>query len=268
LYDLLVEPVRDWLEPTPSALVFVPDGVLRTIPFAALLERETGAHLIEQVPVAITPALTLTEPRPIDRQRVRVLAAGVSEARSGFRALPSVESELAVIASLFRTETLLNQRFDLEGFEAAIESAPYGIVHIASHGIFEADASQSRLLTYEGTVPMGVFTRIIGSSRYRREMPLELLSLSACETAAGDERAALGLAGAAVRVGARSALASLWSVNDVATAAMMKAFYRALAAPGVSRAEALRRAQLQMIGDEAFEHPYYWSAFILISSWL
>ena len=101
-----------------------------------------------------------------------------------------------------------------------------------------------------------------------RETPLDLILLSACETATGDQRAALGLAGIAVKAGARSAVGTLWAVNDEATAVLVKAFYRGLREPGVSRAVALQRAQRELLADRRYRHPRYWSPFLLISNWL
>jgi CHAT domain-containing protein len=100
-----------------------------------------------------------------------------------------------------------------------------------------------------------------------RDRPLELLTLSACDTSAGDERAALGLSGMAVRAGARSTLGTLWPVNDDATAELVGRFYRELSRPGGSRAEALRRAQLAALAEPDFAHPSYWSPFVMIGSW-
>jgi len=109
---------------------------------------------------------------------------------------------------------------------------------------------------------------LVATTRFRDEEPLELLTLSACRTAAGDDRAALGLAGVALRAGARSALATLWSVNDQASADLVSEFYAQLADPAVSRAQALQRAQVEMLHMHHYRHPSYWSAFVLISSWL
>ena len=114
---------------------------------------------------------------------------------------------------------------------------------------------------------MDQLSRVLEPTRFRHR-PIELLTLSACETAAGDERAALGLAGVAVRSGARSVLGSLWSVQDLATYELVVAFYEALEEDGVSKAEALRRAQLSVMQQTAFRHPFYWAAFLLISNWL
>ncbi|NEQ81379.1 MAG: CHAT domain-containing protein, partial [Moorea sp. SIO2I5] len=102
----------------------------------------------------------------------------------------------------------------------------------------------------------------------KQENPIELLVLSACTTAVGDSRAALGLAGIAVRGGARSTLASLWTADDLATTELMTRFYKKLATGQVTKAEALRQAQQELLQSEAFNHPYYWSAFILLGNWL
>jgi CHAT domain-containing protein len=107
----------------------------------------------------------------------------------------------------------------------------------------------------------------VGSTRFR-ERPIELLTLSACETAQGDDRAALGLAGVAVQAGARSALGTLWSVNAAAAAELLTDFYRELRPDSVSKAVALQRAQKKLIADPSYGHPFYWSPFLLISNWL
>ena len=107
----------------------------------------------------------------------------------------------------------------------------------------------------------------IGLFRYRDE-PLELLTLSACETAAGDDRAALGLAGIAVKAGARSALATLWYINDQASSELVAEFYRQLKKPGMSRGKALQLAQLKLLNDPRYKHPCYWAPFLLINNWL
>lgn len=268
LYDWLVRPLEARLaEPGVTALVFVPSGPLRTIPFAALHDRDSKRFLIERVPIAITPGLTLTDPRRIDRANVQLLSAGVSESVQGFPPLENVPNELRAVGEVFPGSKLLNDQFAITRFSDALQTKPFGIVHIASHGEFTADASQSFLLAWDGKISMADLSALVGVTRFRTQ-PLELLTLSACETAAGDERAALGLAGVAVRSGARSALATLWSVNDEASAELLADFYRALANPELSRAQALQRAQLAVMQIHRWRHPGYWSPYLLISSWL
>ncbi len=268
LYEWLVRPLAEQLGDRETTLVFVPSGALRSVPFAALFDQRASQYLIEQHPVAVTPGLTLTEPRALERGGQQLLAAGLSASVQGFPALPQVPAELAAVAAGGASTTLLDADFATERFERELGARPYGIVHIASHGEFNADPERSFLLTFDGRVPLSRLSALIGATRFRDVQPLELLTLSACETAAGDERAALGLAGVALRSGARSALATLWSVHDQATTELVSEFYRQLEQPGVSRAKALQRAQQKLLAQPHFRHAGYWSPFVLISSWL
>jgi CHAT domain-containing protein len=271
LYDWLIRPFEDQLGaeagPAPDALVFVPAGALRTIPMASLYDREGRSFLIEKTPVAIVPALTLTEPRAIERENLRSLLAGLTEAVHGFPALENVESEIDAIETILSAdEALMDEGFVTGAVASALSDEDFGIVHIASHGRFESESADSFLLTYDGELGMDRLATLIGRRRFS-ESPVELLTLSACETAVGDERSALGLAGVAVRAGARSALATLWTVNDQAASELIAEFYRQLV-EGASRAEALRRAQLSLLASRPYRHPGYWSPFVLISNWM
>jgi len=270
LYDWMIRPIESVLQRDgePTTLVFVPDGALRTIPFAALRDRESGRFLIEMHPIAVTPSLSLTDPHSIDTRRIRVLAAGISESVDGFSALPAVTKEIAAVREFFPGTTLLNDRFVTEELRSDLTEVPYGIVHIASHGEFGRGPSDNFLLAYDGRVSMAQLAAMVGATRFRAEQPLELLTLSACESAAGDDRAALGLAGVALRAGARSALATLWSVNDEATAEFVVAFYRELRKPGESRARAVQSAQIELLKTREYHHPGYWAPYLLINSWL
>jgi CHAT domain-containing protein len=140
-------------------------------------------------------------------------------------------------------------------------------VHIATHGKFERYPEDSFLLTFDDKLNMDQLNQLIGLYRFRDE-PLELLTLSACETAAGDDRAALGLAGLAIKAGARSALATLWFINDEASSVLVAEFYRQLLDPTISKAVALQRAQMKLIQDPAYRHPTYWAPFLLLNNWL
>jgi len=269
LYDWVIRPLEPTLERRhPRALVFVPGGALRTIPFAALFDREKEAFLIEKVPVAILPGLTLTDPRPLPREDIRVLVAGISEAVDGFPPVARVADEVEVVHEAFPGRVLLNEQFAVSRFVEEVEERPFGIVHVASHAEFSGDPEGSFLLAFDGKISLERLASVVGSTRFRAEHPLELLALSACETAAGSDRAALGLAGIALRAGARSALATLWSVNDDAAAKLVTAFYRELGNPELSRAEALQQAQLELLRTREWRHPALWAAFVLISSWL
>jgi CHAT domain-containing protein len=141
------------------------------------------------------------------------------------------------------------------------------VLHIASHGRFEHDVAHSFILTYDDKLTMARLDQYVGLFRFRQD-PLELLTLSACETAMGDDQAALGLAGVAIKAGARSALATLWSINDKASSDLVAEFYRQLSDASISKAVALQRAQLTMLNDSLYDHPAYWSAFLLLNNWL
>jgi CHAT domain-containing protein len=185
----------------------------------------------------------------------------------GFPALEHVPEELGAIQRELGGEILLDDGFVLRNIEQNLESKPYSIVHIASHAEFEAKASDTFLLTHEGRMSMDQLAGYVGLFKFR-EKPLELIMLSACETAQGDEQAALGLAGIAIKAGARSAVGTLWKVNDVAASQLVSAFYARLRDPQVSRAAALQDAQRKLLDDLRYRHPGYWSAFVLISDWL
>lgn len=266
LYDWLVRPLEpDFAVAKIDTLVVVPDGPLRTIPMAAL--HDGGKFLIRKFAVATTPGLYLTDPQPFAPGRVRLLASGLTEATQGFPPLPHVAGELRTIHSLYGGDQLLNKTFVTEKLEQELKDRPISVLHIASHGRFEKDVAHSFVLTYDDKLTMERLDQYVGLFKFRRD-PLELLTLSACETATGDERAALGLAGVAIKAGARSALATLWSINDAASSILVTEFYRQLSEGGLSKAVALQRAQITMMADLGYEHPAYWSPFLLLNNWL
>jgi CHAT domain-containing protein/Tfp pilus assembly protein PilF len=266
LYDWIIRPLEKDLDVVkPDTLVFVPDGPLRTIPMAAL--HDGNQFLINRYPIAITPSLNLADPRPINRQNTKCLSMGLTEPVQGYPALPYVSSELKAIQELYGGELLLNEGFRVSSMERELKKEPFGIVHIASHGNFGGDVDKTFILAFDGKFTMDRFGEYVGLFRFRDD-PLDLLTLSACETAAGDDKAALGLAGVAVRAGARSALATLWHVNDPASYELIVEFYRQLRNPSISRAAALQAAQLKMLNDLRYDHPSYWAPFLLINNWL
>jgi CHAT domain-containing protein/Tfp pilus assembly protein PilF len=266
LYDWIIRPLEKDLEATkPDTLVFVPDGPLRMIPMTAL--HDGRQFLINRYPIAITPSLNLADPKPMKRENAKVLAMGLTEPVQGFPGLPYVSSELKAIQTLYGGQFLLNEQFRVSAMEKELKKEPFGIVHIASHGSFGGTVDKTFILAFDERFSMERFGEYVGLFRFRDE-PLELLTLSACETAAGDEKAALGLAGVAVRAGARSAVATLWHVNDPASYELIVEFYKQLQKPSVSRASALQAAQLKMMNDLRYDHPGYWAPFLLINNWL
>ncbi|NQZ96915.1 MAG: CHAT domain-containing protein [Myxococcales bacterium] len=266
LYEWLVAPYVDTLEERGiDTLVFVPQGALLTIPLAALHDGER--FLVERFAVAITPGLELTDPQPLDREGLRALLAGLSQSVDGFAALPNVVQELAESQAIVGGRVLLDAAFSQQALRDELATQPIGLLHLATHAEFTSDEGEAFLLSWDGRIPLDALAQDVGRLRFR-DNPLELLTLSACETAAGDERAALGFSGVAVKAGARSVLGTLWSVDDPATADLVHRFYRGLLQEKLSRARALQAAQRELIRDFRYSHPAFWAPFQLIGSWL
>ncbi|MGE0642904.1 MAG: CHAT domain-containing protein [Nitrospira sp.] len=266
LYDWLIRPLEaDLSQHQISTLVLVPDSALRTIPLAAL--HDGSSFLISKFALAMTPGLTLTDPRPLNRSTLRFLTAGLTKSVQGFPPLPYVANEVASIEHLYKGDQLINDAFRTAKLERELRDGGYSVLHIGTHGKFSPQVDDSFLLTFDGKLTMQRLDHLVGLFRFREE-PLELLTLSACQTGIGDDRAALGLAGVAIKAGARSALATLWFINDEASATLISEFYRQLQDASVSKAVALQRAQMKLLDDRIYEHPAYWSPFLLLNNWL
>jgi CHAT domain-containing protein len=267
LYGWLIQPIEPlWAEVGIDTLVIVPDGALRTIPLAAL--HDGAQFLIKKYAVATTPGITLTDARPLDRKGIKIFAVGITEPVEDFPALPHVSRELETIHRLYGGTMLLNKEFVMSRVGEELKAHPYSVMHIASHGQFQGERKDTFLLAYDGKMTMDRLEEYVGLLRFRED-PLALITMSACETAAGDDRAALGLAGVAIKAGARSALASLWFLDDQASSELVTEFYQQLHDDSVaSTAMALQRAQIRFLEHPEYNHPAYWAAFLLLNNWL
>lgn len=265
VYDWLIRPFEADLADTET-LVFVLDGVLRNVPMAVLHDGEQ--YLIEKYAIALTPGLQLLDPQPLAQRQVRALVGGLSEARNDLPALPNVKAEVSAIAAEVPSEVLLDQSFDKQTFGNQLTTAPFPVVHLATHGQFGKTLQETYIFTWDGTIDANELSNLLQTSEIARDSAIEMLVLSACETAAGDDRAALGLAGVAVRSGARSTLATLWLVDDEGTSVLMSDLYKQLATTRKTKAEVLRQAQLALLANEKYQHPYFWAPFVLIGNWL
>lgn len=181
-------------------------------------------------------------------------------------ALPGVKDEIESLRRMARSEVLLDQTFTLDHFKERVTEGDYQVVHVASHGFFSSNAEESFIMTYDDLLTMDGLQTLLRAEDLR-EQPIELLTLSACQTADGDDRAPLGFAGAALKARAKSAMGTLWPVADEAAAALMPRFYSALAQAGTSKIKALQRAQIALLEQAKFRHPFYWAPFILVGSW-
>jgi CHAT domain-containing protein len=266
LYDWMIRPLEPYLEEQHvTTLVTVPQGSMTMIPLAAL--HDGKRFLVEKYALAVTPGLDLTDPGKLRSKTAGALLAGLSEGVQGFPPLPNVPDELAAVQSDIGGVLLENGDFSYGNMHSELEQRAFPVVHIASHAQFVGRSDETFLLMWNDRMNLDRLQELVGLGEFRHQ-PVELLVLSACQTASGDERAALGLAGVAVKAGARSALASLWFVNDASTTQLMSQFYRQYRKPGVSRAQALQAAQVSILRDLRYRHPAYWAPFLLIGSWL
>ena len=265
-YDWLIKPIEtDLAASNIQTLAFVLDGSMRNIPMAALYDGKQ--YLVEKYSVALSPGLQLMQARQLKDDNLNVIAAGLSEARQGFKALPGVKLEVKGISSQVKSTLLVNENFTDKNLAKSIQTTPFSVLHLATHGQFSNNSEETFILTWDGKINVKQLSEFLRFRDVSDSQPVELMVLSACQTAKGDKRAILGLAGVAVRSGARSTLATLWAVKDESTAKFMVEFYRQLN-KRISKAEALRQAQITFLKDKTLQHPFYWAPFILVGNWL
>jgi len=269
LYDLLIAPLAPAMEAAGiTTLVVAPDGPLRALPFAALWDGERW--LGERYGLATILSLNLVQQSDFDPGTTRVLAAGARDPSPDYPPLPAVADELAAISEIFDTRVLLDGSFTVEALADDIARRGFGVVHIATHAEFGPDPADNFIIAPDGRLDIGRIEAIMRVRAVRDDTPVDLLTLSACNTAAAGgevaERAPLGLASVGFRAGARTVVASLWPAEDRATAQLMERFYEELRA-GAGRAEALRRAQASLIARPDTADPFQWANFILIGDW-
>ncbi|MBD2740379.1 CHAT domain-containing protein [Coleofasciculus sp. FACHB-1120] len=287
LYQWLIAPLEGDLQARGiQNLVFVPDSGLRSVPFAALYDGQQ--FLVEKYSVSLIPSLSLTDTLQRNLKSSQVLAMGVSKFPDQ-APLPAVPTELSIITpELWPGKSFLNNAFTLKNLKTQRRLQPFRIVHLATHAEFEpGDPTNSYIQLWDSKLSLNQLSQLDWN-----DPPVDLLVLSACRTALGDEQAELGFAGLAVQTGAKSALASLWYVSDQGTLGLMTEFYQELKKAPV-RVEALRQAQVAMLKGQVriqggklqtpngvmtltpelaklenqnLSHPYYWAAFTMIGN--
>ena len=247
-------------------LVFVLDGALRNIPPAVLYDGKQ--YLIEKYNIALTPSQQLVEAKPLQK-KLRAIAAGLTEPSGGFSALPNVKQELEEIREVIPSSILLNEEFTSTALQNKINSLPYPVVHLATHGKFSSKAKETFIVASNNErIYVKDLNKIVQTVEQNKPEAIELLVLSACQTATGDEDAALGIAGVAFQAGARSTIASLWNLDDESTAKLMGQFYQEFANNDLTKAQALRNAQLSLLRSRKYKRPRYWAPYILLGNWL
>ena len=275
IYNWLIQPLEADLQKNQiETLVFVLDGNLRNIPMAVLYDskaQEQQKYLIEKYAIVLTPGLQMLKPKSLQTAKLNILMAGVSEKRlinnQQFNPLNNVEIELDAIKSQIpNSKKLLNQSFTDTNLEKQVDSAKYNVVHIATHGNFSSNLEEAYILTWNKLLKIEDFDKLFQINTNIDSQAIELLVLSACETANGDKRATLGLSGIAIRAGARSTLASLWAVEDESTAQLAGQFYQELQNNQLNKAKALQQAQIKLLNNS--EPPLVWAPYVLVGNWL
>lgn len=286
LYQWIIAPIETELQTRGiQNLVFIPDTGIRSLPFAAL--HDSKGFLVERYSIGLMPSLSLTDTRFGDVKSAQVLAMGATKFNEQ-NPLPGVPLEINTISKLWESKIFLNESFTLENLKAQRSQLPFGIIHLATHAEFRPGTIQNSYIQLSDTKLRLNQLRNLGWNN----PPVELLTLSACQTALGDNEAELGFAGLAVQAGVKSVLGSLWLVSDEGTLGLMTEFYQSLKQAPI-KAEALRKTQIAMLREQVLldkgklrlpehqntivlateteiskklSHPYYWAAFTLIGS--
>jgi CHAT domain-containing protein len=274
LYQWLIKPLEPSLNQQPNikTLVFTLDGELRNIPMGVLYDKTTNEYLAQKnYAIALLPNSQLFNLNPQPLGKAKVLAAGISEKQENIPEITGTFNQLNIdelqqIAKLVPSKLLINQQFTQENLSKQIRTGEFSIIHIATHGNFSSNPEETYLLAYKQLIKARDLDNLLRDNQINSNT-IKLLILSACKTAEGDNRAVLGLAGLAIRAGANSTLSTLWQVNDDSSAKLMVQFYTELKKDGVTKAEALHRAQKALMAQPEYQNPYYWASYTLVGNW-
>ena len=233
-------------------------------------------YLIDNYALALAPRLEIPKTQALQGKGLKILAAGLKEQEINSQKYPKlnyVETEIKAIEEIpnsgYSVDKLINQEFNIDKFKNEINTFAFRVLHLATHGEFSSSPEKTFLLAYNQPIKMNQVGEIFRKQAQRQPEPIEILMLSACETATGDKRATLGISGVGVRAGARSAIASLWTLDDQISVDFTKIFYKQLIDPKVTtKAQALQQAQKELKDLPGREHPRYWAPYILLGNWL
>jgi CHAT domain-containing protein len=287
LYQWIFKPLEPYLEAEKiDTLLLCTGTTLRSLPFATL--HDGDKFLVEKYNIALIPAFNLTDTDYKFKPEKQVLAMGTSEF-DDLPSLPGIMVELeTIVPKLWSGRKLIDRAFTVENLIDTHKQGNFDIIHIASHSQFNPGSPENSYIQFSD--------RKLSLDRLASlelNLPqVDLLVLSSCETAVGNPDAEFGFAGLAIQAGVKSALASLWGVNDTATVALMSKFYQQLRTTPI-KSLALRKAQISMLKQQLFvednkikgldievnlpptittdesknfQHPYYWAGFTIIGN--
>lgn len=270
LYQWLLAPLEPDLQaaPTVDTLVFVLDGELRNLPMAALYDGQQ--FLAERYKVVLSPRIKLFEPKPISRSLTAFIGGignlqGSIDGKGPFEPITQLEAEFqAVQAHVARAEVLQGSEFTQTNIQEILAATDFSVIHLKTHGIFSSDPEETFIVGFQELIKGRELGNLIQAEDIDGDNTVDLLVLSACETAKGDNRAVLGMTGIAVRAGARSVISSLWKSQDDVNTLFMEIFYQHLAA-GEPRSEAFQAAQTYLI-EQDFDISD-WATYVLVGNW-
>lgn len=277
LYQWLIEPVESLVESAKNVetLVFILDRPLQVIPMGALHDKRSDKYLMQKdYALALVPGLQLLEPKPWNQVRsskLKVLLGGVDKPQTlegqDFTKIEKLVEELDGIGKFVETsKRFLNEDFTLTNLQQELALANIPILHIKTHGQFSSDPEKTFIVAFGSLLKSQDLDKLIKKGNKKDVRAIELLVLSACKTAKGDDRAVLGLSGVAIRAGARSTVSSLWVAQDAANTEIIVRFYKELRQPGMTRAKALHIAQQAYF--KTGSEPYFWAPYIIVGNWL
>ncbi|MBD6620642.1 CHAT domain-containing protein [Komarekiella sp. 'clone 1'] len=274
LYKELIAPLKRYL-PDSGTLIFILDKSFQSLPMNLLHDGKD--FLVKRYSFSETLGSRVRIPKSLRQDQMKALIAALSipspsltdsNAPPGAEALPQARQEAEDIRKLTNSSlTLLDKEFTSSSFGQKISKETFPLVHISTHGQFSSQLMRTGFLAYDRQINIREFDTLIRNKTQASSDIIELLVLSACQTAKGNRRSSLGIAGVAVQAGARSTLATLWLVEADSTVVLMEEFYKGLR-NGLTKAEALRQAQLALMKNPKYTHPYYWAPFLLVGSWL
>ncbi|MHC5771548.1 MAG: CHAT domain-containing protein [Nostoc sp.] len=273
-YDLLIVPIKAYLPPS-GTLVFTLDTSFQSLPIGLLHDGKD--YLIKRYSIAQTLGSRIRPPKFLPKKQLTALIAGLSKISPSFKALNAPEGLKALLRVKQEVEdvkkqttsstVLLNEKFTSQALEKQLSTNDFSILHLTTHAQFSSDAQRTMFFTWNKPITVLEFDNLLKLNAQTNEDGIELLVLSACQTAKGNKRSALGIAGVAAQAGARSTVATLWKVDADSTALLMEDFYKNLKF-GTPKAEALRQAQLNLMSNSKYSHPYFWASFLLVGGWL
>ncbi|MBW4557151.1 MAG: CHAT domain-containing protein [Trichormus sp. ATA11-4-KO1] len=273
LYNLLIAPIKTYL-PSSGTIVFILDTSFQSLPMGLLYDGKD--YLFQHYNIAETLGSKVRQPKFLSKKQMRALIAGLSQVGPSFsdansplgiKALPGVEVEVENIQKqTTSSKVLLNDQFTSQRLEQQLSTTDYPIIHLSTHAQFSSDVQRTIFFTWDKLVTVLEFNSLLKHKTQTSENAIELLVLSACETAKGNKRSALGIAGVAAQAGARTTVATLWKVDAGSTALLMEEFYKNL--NNAPKAEALRLAQMSLFSNPQYKHPYFWAGFVLVGGWL